>query len=90
MHVLSQFLGKRSLPVLRFASCEAVVEEPGDRRKLEELCSRETRHPAVFTWQTQFAVAALRILRSSRGGAGGSAEARGALGFFDLLGNVLP
>jgi hypothetical protein len=41
-------LGKRSLLVLRFASCEAVMGEPG------------------------------------------SAEARGALGFFDLLGNVLP
>jgi hypothetical protein len=30
------FLGKRSLLVLRFASCKAVVEEPGDRQKLEE------------------------------------------------------
>ena len=75
--VLSFFLGKRSLPVLRFASCEAVVEEPGDRQKLEELSSRETRHPAVFTWQTQFAGAALRILRSRRGrsrGIGGSSR----------------
>jgi hypothetical protein len=77
--VLSFFLGKRSLLVLRFASCEAVVEEPGDRRKLEELCSRKTSHRAIFSWQTQFAGAALRILRSSRGGAGGSAEARGAV-----------
>jgi hypothetical protein len=43
------FLGKRSLLVLRFASCEAVVDEAGE-----------------------------------------SAEARGAFGFFDLLGNALP
>jgi hypothetical protein len=42
------FLGKRSLLVLRFASCEAGMDEPG------------------------------------------SAEAREALGFFDLLGNALP
>jgi hypothetical protein len=107
--VVSFFLGKRSLPVLRFASCEAVVgeaggsaeargavftknttscrfflanavcrccashpakqswEKPGDRQKLEELSSRKTRRRVVFSWQTQFAGAALRILRSSRG-----------------------
>jgi hypothetical protein len=103
-----------------------------DRRKLEELSSRETRHPAVFAWQTQFAGAAHRILPRNRGeGAGiggssrsclhakhgilpfslgkrsllvlrmaschaiverepGSAEARGAFGFFDLLWRALP
>jgi hypothetical protein len=46
--IVSFFLCKRSLLVLRMASCHAVL------------------------------------------GSRGSAEARGALGFFDLLGNVLP
>jgi hypothetical protein len=46
--ILPFSLGKRSLLVLRMASCHAVVREPG------------------------------------------SAEARGAFGFFDLLRNVLP
>jgi len=47
-----------------------------DRRKLEELSSRETWHPAIFAWQTQFAGTALRILRSSlgRAGIGGSSR----------------
>jgi hypothetical protein len=38
-----------------------------DRRKLEELSSRKTQRPAVFSWQTQFASALVRILRSSLG-----------------------
>jgi hypothetical protein len=29
MPVLSQFLGKRSLLVLRMASCHAILDEPG-------------------------------------------------------------
>jgi hypothetical protein len=35
--ILSFFLGKRSLLVLRFASCEAAPNRSRDRRKLEEL-----------------------------------------------------
>jgi hypothetical protein len=44
--------------------------EAGDRRKLEELASRKTRHPVVFSWQTQFAGAAHGILPCSHGEAG--------------------
>jgi hypothetical protein len=61
-----------------------------DRRKLEELCSRETRHPVVFAWQTQFACVSHGILPCSLKTEPGSAEARGGFGFFDLLGNALP
>jgi hypothetical protein len=53
MPVLSQFLGKRSLLVLRFASCEAVPNRSRDRRKLEELLDfspllGEARPPRVM------------------------------------------
>jgi hypothetical protein len=65
--ILPFSLGKRSLLVLRFASCEAVLDEGGLPEHRSELCSRETWHPAIFAWQTQFAGAALRILRSSLG-----------------------
>jgi hypothetical protein len=65
--IVSFFLGKRSLLVLRMASCHAVLGSR-DRRKLEELFPRKTQHPAVFSWQTQFAGAAVRIVRSSRAG----------------------
>jgi hypothetical protein len=37
MPVLSQSLGKRSLPVLRFASCEAVAEEVGRGRAVVRI-----------------------------------------------------
>jgi hypothetical protein len=43
MPVLSQPLGKRSLLVLRMASCHA-------NRKGGRLYSRKTRHPVVFAW----------------------------------------
>jgi hypothetical protein len=45
MPVLSQFLGKRSLLVLRFASCQAVLDEgglPGHRSK-HQAPRRSTR-----------------------------------------------
>jgi hypothetical protein len=81
MPVLSKFLGDLRSLALRPPSgrpveirCTDILQRgcsqerktaSRDRRKLEELSSRKTRHPVVFSWQTQFAGAALRILRSS-------------------------
>jgi hypothetical protein len=76
--IVSFFLGKRSLLVLRMASCHAGRSGSRDRRKLEELAVRKTRHRVVFSWQTQFAGAAHGILPCRQKWQPGSAEARGA------------
>jgi hypothetical protein len=70
MPVLSQSLGKRSLLVLRFASCEAAMRGAG-------IGAVPGKCP-------------LLALRAWMEREPGSAEARGAFGFADLLGNVLP
>jgi hypothetical protein len=41
------------------------IDEGGLPEHRSELYSRKTRHRVVFSWQTQFAGAALRILRSN-------------------------
>ena len=54
------------------------------------LSSRETRHPAVFAWQTQFAGAALRILRSSLGWSRDRRKLEELLDFSHRLRNAPP
>jgi hypothetical protein len=82
-------LGKRSLLVLRFASREAGMDEPGSAEAREAVFTQNmaschfclanavcwccASHPAKQPYTQP-----------------GSAEARGAFGFFDLLGNALP
>jgi hypothetical protein len=48
--IVSFFLGKRSLLVLRFASCEAVIDEGRLPEHRSKLTSRKTRHRVVFSW----------------------------------------
>jgi hypothetical protein len=83
------FLGKRSLLVLRFASCEAAVYAAGIGGS-----SRSCLHAKHGILPFLLGKRSLLVLCFASCEAGmdepGSAEAREALGFFDLLGNALP
>ena len=48
MPVLSQFLGKRSLLVLRFASCEAVLDEGGLPEHRSEHQAPRRQSPTII------------------------------------------